>query len=185
MTIDDLETILEGCKNGSRLSQKRLYQQFFSYGMSVSVRYSSTREEAQEICQDGFVKVFAKIKDCTNIGSFKGWFRRIMVNTAIDHYRKKRSSQPFSNDMDAIVNLVSTDISGLDNISLEEKLSMVSLLPPACKVTFNLYAVEGFSTAEIAESLQIAEGTVRANLARARFRLQKMIEESDKIKYSV
>jgi RNA polymerase sigma factor (sigma-70 family) len=185
MSIDDLETILEGCKNGSRLSQKRLYQQFFGYGMSVSMRYASTREEAQEICQDGFVKAFSKINDCTSIGSFKGWFRRIMVNTAIDHYRKKRSSQPFLDDLDSIVGLVTVESSGLDNISLEEKLSMVNELPPACKVAFNLYAVEGFSTSEIAESLQIAEGTVRANLAKARFRLQKMIEESDKIKYSV
>jgi RNA polymerase sigma factor (sigma-70 family) len=185
MSIDDLETILDGCKNGSRLSQKRLYQQFFGYGMSVSMRYANTREEAQEICQDGFVKVFAKVNDCTSIGTFKGWFRRIIVNTAIDNYRKSRSSQSFLNDLDTEVGLVSSDTSGLDNISLEEKLSMVSLLPPACKVTFNLYAIEGFSTAEIAESLEVAEGTVRANLAKARFRLQKMIEKSDKIKYSV
>jgi RNA polymerase sigma factor (sigma-70 family) len=185
MSIEDLENTLEGCKNGSRLSQKRLYQQFFSYAMSVSLRYAHSREEAQEISQDSFVKAFLKIADCTSIGTFKSWFRRIIVNTAIDCYRKNHHNQPFLSEIEEAKTLTTTQSSGLDNISLEEKLEMVNLLPPACKVAFNLYGIEGFTTAEIAESLQISEGTVRANLAKARFRLQKMIEESEKIKISI
>jgi RNA polymerase sigma factor (sigma-70 family) len=185
MSIEDLENTLEGCKNGSRLSQKRLYQQFFGYAMSVSMRYANNREEAQEVCQDSFMKAFSKMGDCASVGAFKGWFRRILINTAIDSFRKHRQSQPFMDEIGEANALVSSANSGLDNISIEEKLAMVSQLPPACKVAFNLYAVEGFTTAEIAETLQISEGTVRANLAKARFRLQKMIEESDKITYSL
>lgn len=181
MSLEDLENILEGCKNNSRLSQKRLYKQFFGYAMSVSLRYAPNREEAQEICQDSFVKAFSKIGDCASVGAFKGWLRRIIVNTAIDYFRKSRA-QPFMDELGAAFDLAApADPSGLDNISMEEKLGMVARLPTAYRVAFNLYAVEGFSTTEIAQKLQIAEGTVRANLAKARFQLQKMVLESDKI----
>jgi RNA polymerase sigma factor (sigma-70 family) len=158
---------------------------FFGYAMSVSMRYAHNREEAQEVCQDSFMKVFSKMGDCASVGAFKGWFRRILINTAIDYYRKHRSFQPFMDEIEEANSLIATNTSGLDNISIEEKLVMVSQLPTACKIAFNLYAIEGFTTAEIAETLQISEGTVRANLAKARYRLQKMLEASDKINYTV
>jgi RNA polymerase sigma factor (sigma-70 family) len=184
MTLEELEQLLDGCKNGNRLSQKRLYQQFYGYGMSVSMRFGQNREEAQEICNDSFVKAFSKMGDCASVGAFKSWFRRILVNTGIDCYRKNKS-QPFLDDLDAAVGLSAAQTSGLDNISIDEKLKMVAQLPPAYRMAFNLYAVEGFSTTEIADSLQIAEGTVRGNLAKARFRLQKMIQESEKINHII
>lgn len=150
--------------------------------MSISLRYAANREDAQEICQDSFVKAFSKIGDCAGAGSFKGWLRRIVVNTAIDFFRKRRA-QPFLDDLDTAFDLAApADLSGLDKISFDEKMVMVAQLPTAYRVAFNLYAIEGFSTAEIAQKLQIVEGTVRSNLAKARLRLQKILEESDKIK---
>jgi RNA polymerase sigma factor (sigma-70 family) len=185
MNLEELEQLLDGCKNANRLSQKRLYQQFYGYGMSISMRYGQTREEAQEICQDSFVKIFSKIGDCASLGAFKGWMRRIFVNTGIDYYRKFQKSQPFLDDLDKAIGISDMPFSGLDAISIDEKLKMVSELPPAYRMAFNLYAIEGFTTTEIAESLQIAEGTVRGNLAKARFRLQKMILESEKINHVI
>ena len=184
MSIEELENTIEGCKNGSRLSQKRLYHNFYGYAMSISMRYAGSREEAQEVCQDGFVKAFSKIDDCAGVGSFKGWLRRIFVNTAIDYYRKQRG-RPFFDDIDtAIAVPAQTEPTGFDKISIDEKLAMVAHLPTAYRLAFNLYAVEGFSTAEIAATLQIAEGTVRSNLAKARFKLQKMIEASEQFKHT-
>ena len=168
-------------KSGNRLSQKRLYQQFYGFGMSICNRYAQHREEAEEMCHDGFVKVFSKIGDCAGVGSFKGWMRQIFVRSAIDHFRKYRQNQPTLDDIELASDISATDGTPLDNISIDEKLHLVQQLPPACRLTFNLYAVEGFSTAEIAESLHIAEGTVRANLAKARIRLQTMVHQSDKI----
>lgn len=181
MTLEELELLFDGCQNGNRLSQKRLYQQFYGFGMSICTRYAQHREEAEEMCHDGFVKVFSKISDCAGVGSFKGWMRQIFVRSAIDHFRKYRQSQPMLDDIEMAEGISATDSTALDNISTAEKLRLVQQLPPACRLAFNLYAVEGFSTAEIAESLHIAEGTVRANLAKARIRLQMMVHESDKI----
>jgi len=181
MTLEELETLLDSCKNGNRLSQKRLYQQFFSLGMSVSMRYAHNREEAEEMCQDGFVKAFSKIKDCVGVSSFKGWLRQIFVRSAIDYYRKYCKSQPILDGLEQAEGVFTESATALDNISIDEKLRLVQALPPACRIAFNLYAVEGFTTTEIAESLHIAEGTVRSNLAKARLKLQVMIQTAEKI----
>jgi RNA polymerase sigma factor (sigma-70 family) len=185
MTLEELENTLEGCRTGSRWSQKRLYTQFFSYALSISLGYTMNQEDAKDICQDSFVKAFTKIGDCESAGSFKGWLRRIVVNTAIDHFRKQRA-QPVFDDLETASYIADpAELSGIATISMDEKNAMVNLLPPAYRLAFNLYAIEGFTTLEIAQSLQIAEGTVRSNLAKARFRLKKMIEESEKIKIAL
>ncbi len=181
MTLEELELLLDGCKNGNRLSQKRLYQQFYGFGMSICDRYAHSREEAEEMCHDGFVKVLSKMEDCAGVGSFKGWMRQIFVHSAIDHFRKYRQNQPIMDDIALAAGISITDSTALDKISIDEKLRLVQQLPTAYRIAFNLYAIEGFSTAEIAESLQIAEGTVRSNLAKARMRLQTMIQASNKI----
>ncbi len=181
MTLEELEMLLESCRNGNRLGQKRLYQQFFSLGMSVCNRYSHNREEAEEMCHDGFVKAFSKIDDCAGVGSFKGWLRKIFVRSAIDYYRKYRKSQPILDDLEQAEGVFTESATPLDNISTDEKLRLVQSLPMAYRMAFNLYAVEGFTTTEIAESLHIAEGTVRSNLAKARQKLQIMILASDRI----
>lgn len=185
MTLEELEVLLDSCKTGNRLSQKRLYQQFYGFGLSICNRYAHNREEAEEMCHDGFVKIFSKIDDCAGVGSFKGWIRQIFIRSAIDHFRKYRQSQPVLDDINVAVEISSVGNSALDKLSIEEKLCLVQQLPAAYRLAFNLYAVEGFTTAEIAESLQIAEGTVRANLSKARLRLQDMIIKSDKLSTTI
>lgn len=180
MTLEELEILLESCKNGNRLSQKRLYQQFYSFGMSISIRYAKDRQEAEEICHDGFVKIFSKMGDCNDVAAFKGWMRQVFVRSAIDYFRKYRKTQPHLEQIESAAGLATAN-TVLDKISADEKLRLVQMLPPAYRLAFNLYAVEGFSSTEIAESLQISEGTVRANVAKARLRLQNMIGESNKI----
>ena len=184
MSLEELENTLEGCKNNSRLSQKRLYDEFYGFGMSVCERYSQSREEAEEIFHDSFVKAFSKMGSFVGVGGFPSWLKRIFINTAIDYFRKYHKSQPRMEDIDAPAarSLAASDPSVLEKFSIDEKLRMVAELPPSCRMAFNLYAVEGFETAEIAKMLIITEGTVRANLAKARFKLQKMIESTDKIK---
>lgn len=180
MTLEEIESLLESCKNGNRLSQKRLYQQFYSFGMSVCIRYAQDRQEAEEMVHDGFVKIFSRIGDCNEIAAFKGWMRQIFIHAAIDYYRKYRKIQPHLEQLESATGLeISNTI--LDKLSVDEKLHLIQQLPPAYRLAFNLYAVEGYSSAEIAELLQIAEGTVRANVAKARQRLQTLIVASDKI----
>ncbi len=152
--------------------------------MSIAIRYAKDRLEAEEICHDGFVKIFSKIGDCANVAAFKGWMRQIFVRSAIDYFRKYRKVQPYFEQIESACD-VTTAYTILDKISADEKLRLVQQLPPAYRLAFNLYAVEGFSSAEIAESLQISEGTVRANVAKARLRLQNMIEESSKINTTI
>ena len=141
MTLEELELLLDGCKNGHRLSQKRLYQQFYGFGMSICTRYAHNREEAEEMCHDGFMKMLTKIGDCAGVGSFKGWMRQIFVRSAIDYFRKYRQSQPILDDLELAVNLSGNDSLALEKISTEEKLSLVQQLPLACRLAFNLYAV--------------------------------------------
>ncbi|MEZ4927460.1 MAG: sigma-70 family RNA polymerase sigma factor [Saprospiraceae bacterium] len=180
MTLEELEILLDSCKAGNRLSQKRLYYQYYGFGMSICNRYAHNREEAEEMCHDGFVKVFAKINDCQAVGSFLGWMRQIFVRSAIDYFRKYRQGRPVLDDIEVAVQTPITDSAAIDKMAVDEKLNLVKQLPAAYRMAFNLYAIEGFTTSEIAESLHIAEGTVRSNLAKARIRLQHMIQASDK-----
>ncbi len=180
LTLVELEILLEDCKNGNRLSQKRIYHHFYSLGMSVSMRYAQSQEEAQEICHDGFIKAFAKINDCAGVGSFKAWLRQIFVRSAIDYFRKYRQNKPKMDDL-AVAQHLATPCVAVEYLSIEEKMALVQQLPPSYRMAFNLYAIEGYSTVEIAKLLEIAEGTVRANLVKARLRLKTLIEESNKI----
>lgn len=184
MSLEELEIILEGCKNQSRLSQKRLHQHFYNYGMSICMRFSNSQEEAQEICQDGFVKAFLKMEQCSNVGSLKPWLRRIFINAAIDHYRKYKQQYGQTAPIEEAEHIaIYADHSGLEGISIDEKLLMVRRLPTSYRMAFNLYVLEGFTTVEIAQQLHITEGTVRSNLQKARAHLQKMIAASEKIHF--
>jgi RNA polymerase sigma-70 factor (ECF subfamily) len=180
MTIDELELLIDGCQHNNRLSQKRLYQQFYSMGMSICMRYARNREEAEEICQDGFVKAFSHIGECTRIGAFKSWLHQIFVRAAIDHYRKYHKKQIAFDELD-VANQIPAKSTALEELSIEEKLQFIQALPAACRLTFNLYAIEEYNTSEIAGLLHVSEGTVRANLVRARQRLQAMIVAANTI----
>ncbi len=179
--------ILEGCQNGKQEYQEKLYQLFYGKMMVISLRYAKDSEEAKDILQEGFIKIFGSIKNFKAEGSLEGWVKRIMVNTAINFYHKNKKSNttPFEdNDLENnLVNDEDLEDDALNNLSYENILVFIRKLPPAYQTVFNLYVIEQYSHKEIANLLNINEGTSKSNLAKGRAKLQKMLNEYNNNQY--
>jgi RNA polymerase sigma factor (sigma-70 family) len=173
MTDKDLEKLIAGCREGEQASQYRLYAHFYNYALSVCYRYASNLEEAKEVLNDAFFKIFTKIDRYNPSYSFKGWLHRVVVNTAIDHYRSQQS-KPIMQEL-TIAHGVEVETEVIENLTREEVYKMVQLLPRAYRTVFNLFVVEGFSHPEIAEILGITEGASKSNLSKARMKLKLML----------
>jgi len=154
-------------------SLERLYKHFYGYAMSIALRYSANREEACEIVNDSFMKAFDKIDQVASEESFKGWFRRILVNTSVDYYRKnlKHSGAVDIERVDAETYHPNV----IDELSKEDILNMLRELPEVLRVIFNMYEIEGYKHDEIAAELQIPSSTCRTYLARAKEKLREKI----------
>lgn len=147
----------------------------------VCLRYTKDKETAEDILQDGFIKVYQAIGKFKGTGSLEGWIRRIIVNTAIEFHRKHANMYPIEN-LDTVVNQDSGhDL--ISDISKKEILALIQALPPGFRTVFNLYAIEGFTHREIAEKLDISEGTSKSQLARARQKLQEKVHRLKKNTY--
>lgn len=168
------QQIIKGCAAGDRAFQTKLYDLYASKMMGVCLRYARNREEAEEILQEGFLRVFTYITTFKGSGSFEGWMRKIMVNAALFRYRNKSALQPVirlnNTDYDAAGE---TDINSAMNA--KELLSLIQTLPAGYRMVFNLYVFEGYKHREIAEALGISEGTSKSNLSDARAYLQKAL----------
>jgi len=171
------EEIVEGCLKGSRKFQKVLYEKYYGSMMAVCMRYTQDREEARDVLHEGFMKVYKNLNKYSRGTNLGAWIRRIMVNTAIDHYRKN-SKRPNLIEINHAVH--EADIQ--DIVSAGEILELVQRLSPAYRTVFNLYVIEGYPHNDIAKMLGISEGTSKSNLAKARGRLQQMILKSRVIK---
>lgn len=172
----DEDQLVEGCLQGGRKYQKLLYEHFYGSMMVVCMRYSNDREEARDILHEGFMKVFTnldKFKRGTNLGA---WVRRIMINTAIDHYRRIAKLPTLVEINQAVHEVDMSDV--VSDMSAAEILAMVQRLSPAYRTVFNLYVIEGYSHKEVGDMLGISEGTSKSNLAKARGKLQAMIQRS-------
>ncbi len=172
--------LIEGCIRKDARCQRLLYERFAPKMLSVCIRYARERSEAEDILQDAFVKVFNNLEKFEHRGSFEGWIRRIMVNTALKYYRKLRfqmeqSGLDYSND-EPVMPTAETELSAQDLISI------ISGLPDGYRVVFNMYAIEGFSHREIAEALDIKESTSRSQLVKARKMLQGLVTERQKVR---
>ncbi len=165
--------LIKGCMEGDRRMQKQLYNQFSPKMYAVCLRYMGTADDAQDILQEGFIKVFRNIEKFRSEGSFEGWVRRIFVNTAIEQIRKKKVDVSLTEKEETIE---FKSVSAIDNINEKDLLKIVSALSPGYRSVFNMYVVEGFSHKEIAELLGISEGTSKSQLARARMILQEKIK---------
>jgi len=166
------------CADGDLVSQRRLYEQFSKKMMGVCLRYADSYEDAQDILQEGLIKVFNKIHSYQGSGSLEGWIRRIVVNTALSVYRK---SNPLrlskgSEELEFMADS-SGDIVGA--ISANDLLQVIGNLPSGYRIVFNLYAIEGYSHKEIAKQLDITESTSKSQYSRARSLLQKMIQSEE------
>ena len=186
LTQEDLNVHIRGCALNSRESQKKIYNAFYGYAMSVCDCYAATEEDALEIMNDGFLKIFREVYHfkpayANELNSFKGWLRRIMVNTAIDHFRKNKKHQVVSELETVYNNMSGFESNGLDKLSYDEIIRSIQNLSPAYRTVLTLFVVEGYSHEEIAESLDISIGTSKSNLAKARKQLQKIIFNENKI----
>lgn len=184
MTGEELSHIIKACKANDRDAQKRLYHHFHNYALSICNRYAKNRDEAREVLNDGFLKVFTKLDKYDMNLSFKGWLSRIMVNTSIDQYRKHQNKATIVDIAHA--QHYETRADAVHNLQLEQLMEMVQQLPPSYRVVFNLHAVEGFKHSEIAEKLGISVGASKSNLAKARLKLRAMIQsiEGKKTKHA-
>lgn len=170
---DQIKTLLAGCCKMHRESQKQLYQEFYSYGMSVCLRYADSRDEAAEILNDGFMKVFQNIKKFDLARPFKPWFRKIMVNTAINQYHQKQRELHLEEIEKARHRSEQENI--LSGISYDEIIVMLRKLPPAYRTVFNLYVIEGYKHEEIATMLGVSTGTSKSNLFKAKEHLKRIL----------
>src|SRR5204863_2651356 len=153
--------------------QEELYKRFSPRMYAVCLRYAGNAEEAEDILQEGFIKVFKKLNSFRSEGSFEGWVRRIFVNTAIEHFRKKRYLQPVTEKEENTIE--GKYFSVLDELAEKDILALVQELSPGYRTVFNMYVVEGYTHKEIADILGISEGTSKSQLARARMILQDMV----------
>lgn len=175
----DLIRIIDGCARGDRKCQQAIFERLYSRMLGVCMRYVGDSDQAKDLLQEGFIKVFDNIKMYNHKGSFDGWVRRIIVNTTIDSLRKNRQSFIRIDD-DNYDRLEGDDDSEIAwNHTLEGEaqraLEAVSNLSPAYRAVFNLYVMEGYSHKEIAEMLDISEGTSKSNLAKAKMNLRKAL----------
>lgn len=169
----DLQAWIVAAKKGKTAAQREIYKHFYGYGMSIAIRYAQHGEEAEEILNDTYMKVFKNLHKYTPNLSFKAWFRRILINTAIDYHRKYQKYRHTMGITHAYGVSIASDT--ISDISAKEILKLVQKLAPSYRMVFNLYVIEGYKHREVAEKLGITEGTSRATLATARHKLQKMI----------
>ncbi|MEP7080299.1 MAG: RNA polymerase sigma factor [Ginsengibacter sp.] len=166
--------LIKGCIDGDRQMQQLLYNRFSPKMYGVCLRYAGNVEDANDILQEGFIKVFKNLGKFRSEGSFEGWVRRIFINSAIEQYRKKvklyNVSEVYENTVE------DKSLSALDILATKDVMSIVNELSPGYKAVFNLHVVEGYSHNEIAKLLGINEGTSKSQLARAKGVLKKIIE---------
>lgn len=165
--------LINGCIEGNRQMQEELYRRFSPKMYAVCLRYASNTEEAQDILQEGFIKVFRKLESFRGDGSFEGWVRRIFVNTAIEQFRRRRYLQPVTEKEEKTIE--GKNVSALDGLAEKDILALVQQLSPGYRTVFNMYVIEGYSHKEIGEMLGISEGTSKSQLSRAKVILQEMV----------
>ena len=179
--MTDLHEIIEGCKRNKRGHQDALYQRFSSMLFGVCLRYTGNQFDAEDVLQEGFVKIFKNIGMYSEEKSFEGWIRRIMINTAITFYRRNLK-HAYHDDVDESFDLhgdIGPDHS--TDFSKEELMKAINALPSGYKMVFNMYVIEGYKHKEIAEALDIDINTSKSQLSRAKKYLQRELLEMSKI----
>lgn len=177
MGEEELRQLIGGCIKQDRTSQKMLYKAFYGFSMGICLRYANNREEAAEVMNQGFFKVFTRINTYDTSRPFKAWLGKIMMNVSIDYYRANLK-MAYTEDLDAVEHVSNGDMAD-KKLNYDDLLAMVQKLPNAYRTVFNLFAIEGYSHDEIAEMLDITSGTSKSNLHKARQKLKQMISEAD------
>jgi RNA polymerase sigma factor (sigma-70 family) len=186
LSAEELTYHVEGCAVNKRESQKIIYNSFYGYAMAICDRYANKQEDSLEIMNDGFLKVFKEIHHYQPaysdvISSFKGWIRKIMVYTAIDHFRKNQKHKIVTQLDPVEYQMATSSADAVDKLSYDEIILAVQDLSPGYRVVFNLFIIEGLSHEEIANKLDISIGTSKSNLSKARKQLQKILFKLNEI----
>lgn len=167
--------LIQACVRRERWAQKVLYEEYYSQMKGVCLRYATDDEEALDILHEGFIKVFRHVGKYQPGTSLSAWIRRIMVNTAIDYFRK--NSRRRTEDMDEAYDISTNDPDAISRCTEQEILEAIQELTPSYRAVFNLYVIEGYAHKEIAELLDITESTSRSNLVKARSKLKEILGE--------
>lgn len=187
LTKEELINCIEGCKHNKRVYQNKIYVAFYDYAMSICYKYGNDKDDAVEIINDGFLKIFKEIYKYKPLSEdiafgFTSWLRRIMINTAIDHYRKNKNNavlKDLNEEQEYLTAKEEQDM--LSRLSYNELIKIVHELSPAYRMVFNLYAIEGMTHKEVGKHLNITEGTSKSNFAKARAFLQnKLLQQINK-----
>ncbi|MBO0952090.1 RNA polymerase sigma factor [Fibrella forsythiae] len=177
MTNAATVSLIDGCRRGKEAAMSAFYERFYPYALSVCLAYADNREDARELLNDGFMKVFRRIGELKSEAALKPWLRTIMVNTAIDHYRRTTKTPTVSTEQieQLVAEPYQNDEAILAQLSADHILDMIHRLPPAYRMVFSLYVLEGFSHHDIADQLRIAESTSRAHLTEANRLLRRAL----------
>jgi RNA polymerase sigma factor (sigma-70 family) len=174
------ETLVRGCIDGESKAQKLLFERYSRRMMGICMRYAASRPEAEDMLQDGWIKVFRSINSFRFEGSVEGWIKRVVVNTCLETLRKNKMQ--FSDiEIETVDEMGYLKMNPGDALSAKDLLNMVHRLPAGYRSVFNLFAIEGYSHKEISKMLTISEGTSKSQYSRARMHLQKMLEGEKKI----
>lgn len=183
--------LIDGCLREDRRAQQRVYELFYGKMMAVCMRYTKNADQAKDILQDGFIKVFKSVDKFNRAGSFEGWIRRIMVNTAIDHFRRTKNSYLLLGEDRSIEDFgdrdeedVLADDDGDEVLELKpaDIINAMQKLTPAYRTVFNLYVFEELTHKEIADMLGINIGTSKSNFAKAKHNLKKFLTKEHRLR---
>jgi RNA polymerase sigma-70 factor (ECF subfamily) len=183
--LSDIKEIVSGCLKGNRRDQELLYRRHASKLYAVCLQYSSNNEEAEDVLQEGFIKIFENLHAYKSDGPIEAWMRRIVVNMALEKYRNKKPLHKLE-DIDRLTEMgLEPRIEDYSDLDAEMLMNFIRDLSPQYRMVFNLYAIEGYSHKEISEKMKISEGASKSNLSRARLILQKKVEIYSGIKRRV
>ena len=173
------QELIKGCAKGDRALQKALYERYCRKMMAISLRYARSTPEAEDILQEGFIKIFGNIHLFRSEAKLETWMTRIMINTALNSHRQKLYMLPMVDVTD--LQISEDEGINLSDFNLSELILIVQSLPDGCRIVFNLFAIEGYGHKEIAEMLAISEGTSKSQYNRAKSLLRaKLIQEDGK-----
>ena len=171
----DYYRLVRECLAKKPEAQKQLYEHFSEPMLGICYRYTKSLKDAEDVLQEGFIKIFKKLSSFRGEGSFEGWIRRVFVNTAIEHFRRKNYLQPVTEKEESTIE--GKYLSVLDSLAERDIMALIQELSPGYRTVFNLYVIEGYTHKEIGDLLGISEGTSKSQLSRAKVILQDLVRK--------
>ena len=171
------QEIVEGCIAKDAKAQRFLFEKYAGKMMGICLRYMKNREEAQDVLQEGFIKVYQKMSQYKNTGPLGGWMRMVMINTALIQLRKNKKWEN-TIDVSTSYDLSTDDYTVLDKLSADELMSVINSIPEGYRTVFNLFVIEGYAHKEIAKMLDVTESTSKTQFRKARLYLKKILDKN-------